>query len=97
MARQPIPVSPYDDMIVEFHRGLHVEGRLRKVGVDRAGVLDYSAPVSTVYEYAQGLIGSLVCGRPMFIVLARASLFFGPGTSLELQRYVASVLGILYE
>jgi len=62
VARQPIPLSPYDDMRVEYHIAENVEqGKLRKIDTLKEGLPDWSTPVFVVDQDAKGLLGRMVC------------------------------------
>jgi hypothetical protein len=62
-ARQPIPLSPYDDLRVEFHIEENIaEGKLRRVEPEKGEKLPEGAtPVFVVDQDAKGLLGRLVC------------------------------------
>ena len=62
-ARQPIPVSPYDDLRVEFHieENLYA-GKIRRVEPEKGEKLpEWATPVFVVDQDAKGLLGRLVC------------------------------------
>jgi hypothetical protein len=62
VARQPIPVSPYDDLRVEFHIEENIaQGKLRKIDVQKEGLPEWSTPVFVVDQDAKGALGRLVC------------------------------------
>ena len=62
VARQPIPVSPYDDTRVEFHIEENVKlGKLRKIDARKEGLPEWSTPVFVVDQDAKGVLGRLVC------------------------------------
>ena len=62
VARQPIPVSPYDDLRVEFHIEENVvQGKLRKIDVTKEPLPEWSTPVFVVDQDAKGLLGRMVC------------------------------------
>merc|ERR1712217_439691 len=62
-ARQPIPLSPYDDLRVEFHIEENLyEGKLRKLEPEKGEPLpEWATPVFAVDQDAKGLLGRLVC------------------------------------
>ena len=62
-ARQPIPLSPYDDLRVEFRIEENiVEGKLRRVEPEKGEKLpEWATPVFVVDQDAKGLLGRLVC------------------------------------
>ena len=62
-ARQPIPVSPYDDLRVEFHIEENLyEGKIRRVEPEKGEKLpEWATPVFVVDQDAKGLLGRLVC------------------------------------
>ena len=54
VARQPIPLSPYDDMRVEFHIEQNVvEGKLRQINPIKEALPEYSTPVFIVDQDAK--------------------------------------------
>ena len=61
MARQPIPLSPYDQLRVEFHMEelLH-EGKIRKIDTDKEPLPMWSTPVFIVDQDGKGLMGRMV-------------------------------------
>ena len=60
VARQPIPLSPYDDMRVEFHIAEAVaEGKLRKIDVLKEPIPEWSTPVFVVDQDAKGMANGL--------------------------------------
>ena len=62
VARQPIPLSPYDEMRVEFHLETGVaDGKWRKIDPLREKLPEYSTPVFVVDQDARGLLGRMVC------------------------------------
>ena len=62
VARQPIPMSPYDDLRVEFHIEEAVsQGKLRKIDVLTEPIPDWATPVFIVDQDAKGLLGRMVC------------------------------------
>ena len=62
VARQPIPVSPYDDLRVEFHVEEAVaQGKLRMINVLKEPIPDWSTPVFIVDRDAKGMLGRMVC------------------------------------
>ena len=62
-ARQPIPLSPYDDLRVEFHTEENLyQGKLRKIRPEKGEPLpEWATPVFVVDQDAKGLLGRLVC------------------------------------
>jgi hypothetical protein len=53
LARQPIPVSPYDDLRVEFHaEDAIVQGKLRMIDVTAEPIPDWATPVFIVDQDA---------------------------------------------
>jgi hypothetical protein len=61
VARQPIPVSPYDDLRVEFYIEENLaQGKLRKINVEREALPEWSTPVFIVDQDAKGLLGRMV-------------------------------------
>ena len=67
VARQPIPLSPYDDARVEFHIRENIkDGKLRQIRPDLGEPLpEWSTPVFVVDQDAKGLLGRLVCAYGM--------------------------------
>ena len=62
VARQPIPLSPFDDMRVEYHIEENVaQGKLRKIDCMKEGLPEWSTPVFVVDQDAKGLLGRMVC------------------------------------
>jgi len=62
VARQPIPLSPYDELRVEFHLEQNVrEGKLRKMDPLKEPLPEYATPVFVVDQDAKGLLGRMVC------------------------------------
>ena len=62
VARQPIPLSPYDEMRVEYHIFENlVQGELRKLDTLKEGLPDFSTPVFVIDQDAKGLLGRMVC------------------------------------
>ena len=63
VARQPIPLSPYDDARVEFHIRENIkDGKLRQIRPDLGEPLpEWATPVFVVDQDAKGLLGRLVC------------------------------------
>ena len=62
VARQPIPVSPYGDLRVEYHIEENVaQGKLRKIDVTKEPLPEWSTPVFVVDQDAKGLLGRMVC------------------------------------
>ena len=61
-ARRPIPLSPYDDLRVEYHiEEILYEGKLRKIDPNAEELPEWSTPVFVVDQDAKGLLGRLVC------------------------------------
>jgi len=62
VARQPIPLSPYDQLRVEFHiEELIAEGKIRKIDTDKEPLPMWSTPVFIVDQDGKGLMGRMVC------------------------------------
>jgi hypothetical protein len=62
VARQPIPLSPYDSVRVEYHIEENcIQGKLRKIDTLKEGLPDWSTPVFVVDQDAKGLLGRMVC------------------------------------
>ena len=62
VARQPIPLSPYDDIRVEYHILENItQGKLVKVDIAKEGLPEWSTPVFIVDTDAKGLLGRMVC------------------------------------
>ena len=62
VARQPIPLSPYDNLRVEYHIAENVaQGKLRKIEVGKEQLPEWSTPVFVVDQDAKGLLGRMVC------------------------------------
>ena len=62
VARQPIPLSPFDEMRVEFHLEVGVsEGKWRKMDPLKERLPEWSTPVFVVDQDAKGLLGRMVC------------------------------------
>ena len=62
VARQPIPLSPYDDLRVEFQIEEFVaDGKLRAVDTLKEQLPEWTTPVFIVDQDAKGLLGRLVC------------------------------------
>ena len=62
VARQPIPLSPYDDVRVEYHIEENVaQGKLRKIDVKKEAIPEWSTPAFVVDQDAKGLMGRMVC------------------------------------
>ena len=62
VARQPIALSPFDQLRVEYHieEFIH-EGKLRKIDTDKEPLPEWTTPVFVVDQDAKGLLGRLVC------------------------------------
>ena len=60
-ARQPIPVSPYDDLRVEFHIEENLyEGKIRRVEPEKGEKLpEWATPVFVVDQDAKRCLGGL--------------------------------------
>ena len=62
VARQPIPVSPYDDLRVEYQiREFIEDGKLRKIDTQKEPLPEWATPVFIVDQDAKGMLGRLVC------------------------------------
>ena len=62
VARQPIPMSPYDDVRVEYHIEENVvQGKLRKIDTVKEGLPYWSTPIFVVDQDVKGLLGRFVC------------------------------------
>ena len=62
VARQPIPLSPFDDLRVEYHIEKNVaQGKLRKIDTAKDQLPEWSTPVFVVDQDAKGLLGRMVC------------------------------------
>ena len=62
VARQPIPLSPYDNLRVEYHIAENVaQGKLRRIRVGEEALPEWSTPVFIVDQDAKGLLGRMVC------------------------------------
>ena len=62
VARQPIPLSPYDDLRVEFHLEEAVsQGKLRKIDTMKEPIPEWATPVFVVDRDAKGMLGRIVC------------------------------------
>lgn len=62
VARQPILLSPYDDVRVEYHIEENVaQGKLRKINVKTEPIPSWSTPAFVVDQDAKGLMGRMVC------------------------------------
>ena len=62
VARQPIPLSPFDDLRVEYHIEENVaQGKLRKIDTAKDQLPEWSTPVFVVDQDAKGLLGRMVC------------------------------------
>ena len=86
-ARQPIPVSPYDDLRVEFHIEQNLyEGKLRKIEPTKGDPLpEWSTPVFVVDQDAKGLLGRLVCAYGLVNAAMELPSFpvCGPATGIR--------------
>ena len=62
VARQPIPLSPYDEARVEYHIAENVwQGKLKKIDTLKEGLPDFSTPAFVVDQDAKGMLGRMVC------------------------------------
>ena len=62
VARQPVPVSPFDDMHVEYHIEENVAlGKLKKIDTVKEGMPEWSTPVFVVDQDAKGILGIMAC------------------------------------
>ena len=62
VARQPIPLSPFDEVRVEYHLDENcVSGKMRKIDTVKEGLPEYSTPVFIVDQDAKGTLGRMVC------------------------------------
>ena len=62
VARQPIPMSPYDELRTEYHlEEWRVQGKLRKIDTSRERLPEWATPVFVVDQDAKGLLGRMVC------------------------------------
>ena len=62
VAMQPIPLSPYDNLRVEYHLWQNIqEGKLRKLNPLKDGLPEWSTAVFVVDQDAKGLLGRMVC------------------------------------
>ena len=62
VARQPIPLSPFDYLRVEYHIEENVaQGKLRKIDTAKDQLPEWSTPVFVVDQDAKGLLGRMVC------------------------------------
>ena len=62
VARQPIPLSPFDVARVEYHVEENVwQGKLRKIDAVKEGLPDFSTQVFVVDQDAKGMLGRMVC------------------------------------
>ena len=62
VARQPIPLSPFDDLRVEYHIEENVaQGKLRKIDTAKDQLPEWSTPVFVVDQDAKRLLGRMVC------------------------------------
>ena len=62
VARQPIPMSPYDELRTEYHlEEWMAQGKVRKVDTARERLPEWSTPVFVVDQDAKGLLGRMVC------------------------------------
>lgn len=62
VARQPIPMSPYDDIRIEYHlEEKLILGKMRKIDPLVEPLPEWSTPVFIVDQDAKGLLGRMVC------------------------------------
>jgi len=62
VSRQPIPLSPYDEVRVEYHIEENcTQGKMRKINTLKEGLPEWSTPVFIVDQDAKGLLGRMVC------------------------------------
>ena len=62
VARQPIPLSAYADLRVEYHIEENLaQGKLRKIHVRKESLPEWSTPVFVADQDAKGLMGRMVC------------------------------------
>ena len=62
VARQPIPLSPYDDIRVEYHIEENLaQGKLRRIDPQKEPLPEWATPVFVVDQDAKGLLGRMVC------------------------------------
>ena len=62
IAMQPIPLSPFDDIRVDYHlwENIHL-GKMRKIDPLKEGLPEWSTAVFVVDQDAKGLLGRMVC------------------------------------
>ena len=62
VARQPIPMSPYDELRTEYHlEEWAAQGKIRKINTDKERLPEWATPVFVVDQDAKGLLGRMVC------------------------------------
>ena len=62
VARQPIPMSPYDAMRTEYHlEEWSVQGKIRKIDTTKERLPELATPVFVADQDAKGLLGRMVC------------------------------------
>ncbi len=58
-AVQPILLRPYDNMRLEYHLWEHCHlGKMRKVGLEKEGLPEWSTPICVVDQDAKRLLGA---------------------------------------
>ena len=58
----PIPLSPFDDLRVEYHLQEAVAlGKMRKIDTRTERLPEWATPVFVVDQDAKGLLGRMVC------------------------------------
>ena len=61
VARQPIPLSPFDVLRVEYHLEENIAlGKMRKVDTSKEDLPEWSTPVFIVDQDAKGVLGRMV-------------------------------------
>ena len=61
-ARQPIPLSPFDDLLVEYHIEKNVaQERLRNIGTAKDQLPEWSMHLLVVHQDTKGLLGRMIC------------------------------------
>ena len=62
VARQPIPMSPYDELRTEYHlEEWCAQGKMRKIDTAKERLPEWATPVFVVDQDAKGLLGRMVC------------------------------------
>ena len=90
VARQPIPLSPYDDVRVEYHIAENVaQGKLRKINPNQEQLPEWTTPVFVVDQDAKGLLGRMVCAYGPVNKCLELSSFpsADPNRAFELAAY----------